>query len=744
MKNIFFLLLLIILQCDNKTLAQTNLVSGRVIEMGTNQKEQTVVGANVYWANTQNAVQTDVDGRFSIAAIGDNTRLVVSFVGYENDTINLEQGQNNFTVILQNGIELGVAEIRAKQGSTFISTLKPIKTEIITTQEIRKAACCNLSESFETNASVDVEYSDAVSGAKEIRLLGLDGVYVQMLTEGIPTLRGLASTFGLTYIPGAWLESIHITKGSGSVVNGYEPITGQINIEYQKPEKAPRLHLNLYGNQMGRAEMNLNLRQKIDESWSTMLLLHGANMNAKVDHNEDGFLDMPRTQTYTAINRWKYQGKKVESMFGLKGLLENRQAGQSVFDPKQPRTTTNGYGIGIDTRRAEAFAKTGLFLKKCHQSIGTMLSFVYHEQDMFFGLKNYDGKQLNFFANIIYESIIKDKGNGIKMGGSYMYDQYRETYNDTLYARTESVPGVFVEYTRKKKENFTAVVGLRADYHNLYGFQFTPRLHLRYQVTPNTTFRASAGRGFRVANIFAENTAIFASGRELELATGILPESAWNEGINLTQKIKIGEREGHFSVDLYRTDFENQLVTDVYSSTDKIRFYNLEGKSFANSIQAELGYEVLKGFDVKIAYKFDDVRTTFKGMVGTNGSTLMQVPFISRQKALLNLAYETPNKHWRFDFTTQWHGSKNLALNANTNDQTQMPTAPSHFILLGQITYAVKQWEFYAGGENLSNFTQKNPIANAGTPFANTFDASNVWGPVYGAMVYAGLRFTLE
>lgn len=735
-------------------------IEGQVAELTAEAQQQPIVGANVYWANSTVATTTDLNGHFSIAPLKGNNRLVISFIGYENDTLTLAENQNNLQILLHNGLDLQTIEIRAKQQGTFISELKPIKTEIISTQELRKAACCNLSESFETNASVEVNYADAVSGAKEIRMLGLDGAYSQILNEGIPSMRGLANTYGLLYVPGPWMHSIQITKGSGSVVNGYEPITGQINIEYKKPENSERLHLNFYTNHEWRADANANYTQRINKRWATMLLTHASHFGRRLDHNHDSFMDMPLNTIYTAMNRWKYQGEKMESMFGIKGVYDNRTGGQITFDESVPRSATdNGYGIGIKTKRMEAWAKTGFFFPAPYKSIGTMVSAVYHKQDMFFGLRDYKGEEVNFFANFIYQTRIVNCNNELKLGASYMYDRYAEQAATTFFIaepnglnlrRTESVPGAFVEYTRKSNnERFTLVLGTRLDYHNIYGLYYTPRMHLRYKLSPKTTLRASAGRGFRTTVLFAENIGAFANGRKMVFPyenrpdqtqrLTLKPEVAWNYGINLTQKFKLADREGFLSIDLYRTDFENQVIVDLFTNTAEIRFYNLNGKSFANSLQVETSCEILKGLDLKLAYKFDDVRSTYNGQQ-------YQVPYQSRHKALATLSYETPNKHWRFDYTTQWHGSRQLAPLANStqNENIAQLRSPDYFILNGQATFALKDWEFYVGAENLNNLTMHHPIANATQPFSNTFDATQIWGPIFGTMGYAGLRYTLK
>lgn len=721
-------------------------ISGTIYEPTTDGNSlQTVEGAYVRWAATTIGTVSDAKGEFKLARPDATTPLVVSLVGYATDTIPPSQVFEQMAISLRNNTQLQGVTITAHQTTSFVSSLETIKTEKISSDELRKAACCNLSESFETNATVEVSYSDAVSGAKEIRMLGLDGVYSAITTENIPNLRGLASTFGLSYIPGSWIDGIQVTKGIGSVTNGYESITGQINIEFKKPQdcERERLHLNLYGNQMGRLEANLNAASMVGKKWSTILLAGAARFADRPDANHDGFADIPQLSTLTVKNKWHYQGKHLEAQLGVQGLLEERTGGQLSFDRQQPRTTANGYGIGIDTRRAEAFGKLGILLPKSYQSVGNILSAIYHEQSMFFGLKTYHGTQQSVYYSSMYQSAVGgNEKQPFKVGISQQYDRYRETYNDTLFQRTENVSGAFAEYTNKTNDRLTVLAGLRADWHNLYGWFITPRLHLRYELSDKTSLRAAAGSGFKTANIFADNVALFASSRQLHInAPLLLPERAWNYGVNLYQKFTLDQREGSLSIDAYRTDFVQQVVVDVFSNPQQMLLYNLQGKSFANSLQAELQYELLRRWSVKAAYKIDDARTTYNGR-------LLNIPFVSRHKALLNTGYHTPNDRWRIDLTMQWYGRKYLTNSllpdaTTTNDNRLL--SPAYTVLLGQVTYALPpHWEWYIGGENLTNFRQHNLIVAADNPFGNNFDATNVWGPVMGAVIYAGMRLTIQ
>lgn len=743
--------------------AQT--IRGVVQEDTESSKPLPLPAANVYWAGTTQGTITDSLGRFSIERPANATQLVVSFVGFASDTI---QVTNQTFLRIRLAPVASLNEVEVKSGSTYISRAESAKIETITTKELLKAACCNLSESFETNASVDVSYSDAITGAKQVQMLGLDGTYVQINAENIPSIRGLSTTYGLSYVPGTWISSIDVGKGAGSVVNGYESITGQINVELQKPESSERLYLNTYINDMGRAEINLNLAQKLNKKWSTGLLLHSSRMGdeiaSKMDRNNDGFLDLPMSTQYNMVNRWKYNGSRLQSQFGIKALYDSRKGGQmnfynpqhqeldSVFIPNGSDHSGHGvdsgryevskkmyYGTGTETRRLEAFAKTAvLFPNTPYKGLGLILSATSHDQNSFFGINRYDGRQRTFYSNLIYQSIINTTNHQFKAGASYLLDSYDEMYKDSTFSRIESVPGIFGEYTFTVPEKFTAVAGLRTDFHNIYGTIVTPRLHLKYDLTPSTILRASAGKGFRVANPIAENTAVLISSRQLIVKGNLQPEKAWNYGINLTHEFSLLGRNGLLGVDLYRTDFVNQIITDMDTDPTQIAFYNLNGKSFANSAQLELQYQPLKALDVKIAYKYYDVQNTING-------ELIRRQFVSRDRFFFNVGYATKFEKWKFDFTSQWYGAKRIPGSSLTPDVWQQETfSPAYWLFNAQITKAFKKWDLYVGGENLGNFRQANPIIAANDPFGPNFDASLIWGPVYGRMIYAGMRFKIK
>lgn len=712
------------------------IVYGRTPDGG----QEALPGVNVYWADSDDGTVTDVHGAFHIHPHhpGQN-KLVFSFVGYQNDTLDIEEDMEGLKVVLTVSRALEGVEVVERTATSFISRTDPISTRVITTGELQKAACCNLSESFETSASVDVSYSDAVSGAKQIKLLGLAGKYSLIQTENIPNLRGLGSIFGLGFIPGPWMQSIQVSKGAASVKNGFESTTGQINVEFKKPSSDEKLHLNLYANDAGKLESNANVRWKVNENWGSMLLWHSEHLGNKIDMNGDGFLDLPLVQQYNVMNRWSYEkpGKRHFEI-GFSVLDERREAGQTAFYETESTLQDSLYQIMVNTRRYQVFSKNGFILRRPATSIGIIASATYHDQESIYGFNTFDATQTSLYLNSAYESYIWNTNQTIKLGASLQYDKYDETFRAVDMVREEVVPGLFSEFTFCGGEKFTLLAGLRADFHNLYGTFFTPRMHLKFAPREDFIVRASAGKGYRTPYVIAENPWILASSRNLITLEAPEMEEAWNYGINATRYIDVLGRELRISLDAYRTDFVNQLVVDLDRDPYAIYTYNLEGKSYANSIQLEAHYEVLRNLEMTAAIRYNDVKTTTDGR-------LQSKPLVNTYKALLSLSWQSPMKRWQGDLTAQFNGSSRLpSTEAYPEEYRRGDTGPAYTIILGQVTRNFKTWNVYLGVENLLDFVQKDPILAYDMPFSPYFDAASSWGPIHGRKIYLGLRYTLQ
>ncbi len=708
-------------------------IEGIVVEIGKEGKEIPVVGANVFFPGTAVGAISDATGMFHIDKPSENvSSIVISYIGYRNDTINAAGTDNK--IILKKSVTLNEVIVNGQKADSYISSMNPLKTEVLTSTELRKNACCNLAESFESNPTVDVSFTDAVTGVKKIQMLGLSGIYVQTMTDVLPTIRGLAINNGMNWIPGPWVESIQLNKGTGSVANGFESITGQINVELKKPETAERFFINLYGNTEERGEINLQFAHRFNKKLSTMLLVSGSQMQNLHDGNGDSFMDQPDFKQLQLMNRWKFlAGKHLEGMFGVKLVFDSRNGGQ------MPGHIHNGgilYKTEMEVNRQEVFCKTSYNPQKVYQSLGLQLSGINHEQTGFFGLKNYFGTEKTLYVNLIWQSIIGNTKHKYRTGTTFFADHTSEVF-DTIYAGYKNnIPGAFFEYTFDDLKNFSMVIGLRSDYVN-ENLQITPRLHIRYAVTKSATLRMSVGRGFRAVNLFAENPAIMATSRKIIFTEKLNLESAWNGGLNFTKCFYIKNREATFSLDLYRTQFVNQVVLDYDQSPQFIYISNLHGQSFANSFQASFNFFLIEKLEIRLAYKYNDVQQTID-------SVLMQKPLSPKHRALFNAAYSLKN-HWKFDATLQWVGAQRIPSTLSNPEKFRLPAnSPSYFRLLGQITYIKHRWEFYIGGENLNDFIQEAPIISAEEPFGPYFDSSMVWGPLTGRTVYAGIRFTLK
>ncbi|MET3731095.1 TonB-dependent receptor domain-containing protein [Moheibacter stercoris] len=665
-------------------------------------------------------------------------------------TMNDESGEEGLEDLPTDdaSIQLGTANISGNKAASLFDKKAAGLTENISDKELLKAACCNLSESFETNATVDVSYSNAVSGTKQLKMLGLDQKYVLMTKELLPEIRGIANAYGLNFIPGRWIQSIQLVKGAGTVTNGYESMVGHINTELYKSHDKAKTSLNFFADINTRFEGNFVHNDNINEKWTQSILLHGNATTNRQDHNDDGFMDTPIGKNVNLSYLLNYEDLEksgIATHFGVNYLTDHRLAGQMDFQEDVDKGTTNNYGIGVDIQRFQFWNKTGyVFEGKPYQSIGWMNQFNYHEQESYFGLRTYDAEQRTFYSNLIFESIISNTAHKFKTGLSFLYDHYDELYNKNSFKRTETVPGGFFEYTYGD-DKWTIVAGARVDLHNLAGTQFTPRLNVKYDVTPKTILRASAGRGFRTANIFADSQNYFASNREIEILPnadgeiyGLEPEIAWNYGISLQQEFRIFGRKSTVVADLFRTDFQKQVVMDLDNSAQKILFYNLDGDSYANSLQVQWDFQPIRRLDAKIAYKFYDTKTDY-----INGSD--ELPFTPQHRGFLNLAYATMRKangsQWSFDTTLQWVGEQRLPNTAGNPHEFHIPEyGESYFQLNAQIAKNFnKVIRVYVGGENLLGYTQHNPIIDAQNPFGNYFDGGMVYAPVMPANFYIGL-----
>lgn len=764
LKGNFFFSCFVIMVLPFLSFSQST-VDGVVMEPNGN-KTIALPGANVYWMNSQIGTVTDVKGNFSIPFFGKYNTLIISYVGFESDTLDIREPRKIRHILKPSNTldEVVVQQQRNAVEKTFFSAQNVVT---INSAELLKAACCNLSESFETNPAIDVNFSDALTGTKQIQMLGLTSPYLLITQENIPMVRGASQAYGLTFTPGTWVESIQITKGAGSVVNGYESISGQINTELVKPMTDKRLFVNGYANQNGRLELNTHLNHKLTDKWSTGLYIHGNQRRQKEDGNDDGFLDAPLANQINIMNRWQYQNPETGwvSFINLRYLNDEKQVGEVDFNADNwvrlrsaPNADTpeglalsaaEGWGSEIDTRRFDTSVKLGyVFPELPFQSIGFQASYSNHQQESYFGFNRYDINHNSVYSNLLFNSIIGDTRNKFTTGLTFAYDSYDELVYTTDFGREDVSGGAFFEYAYENLEKVSLTAGLRVDTHNRLGTFVTPRLHVRYTPWELGSLRGSFGRGRRAANIFAENQQLFGSSRQIQLMDeggsiyGLDAEDAWNYGISFLQGFVFLNRKGNVSLDYYRTDFRNQIVVD-WENPRAISFYNLDGESYANSFQVEVNHEILENVEVRMAYKYYDVATDYR-------SGRLQKPLQAQNRFFVNLGYETKPKEngslWKFDYTVHTQGEQRLPnTDVNPSQFRLGDFADGYSVMNAQVTKVFStKFEVYLGGENLSNFRQPNPILGLDDPFGENFDTSIVYAPIMGRMFYLGFRFKVQ
>ncbi len=743
MKNV---VLIVVLFCFSASFSQQSL-KGKVKTYLDKKNSEPLFGVDVYLSNSNIGDVTDEKGNFSIVgSISLPDTLILRASGHYTDTvyIDVQDIGQRFEIILFPEFVTEEVVIRAKRDDSNILKLSPRNVESLNEGELRKAACCNLSESFETNATVDVSLSDGVSGSKRIQMMGLNGRYTQLQFENIPFMHNVDQAFGLGGVPGTWIQSIQITKGTGTVTNGYESMVGLINLEYLKPDNIDRLYVNVYGNVQGKADVNLHGGKELNEKWSSAWFLHWDSQLVENDRNEDGFRDMPIGNHFVAMNRWKYKAPLFRAQFGVKAHYSDKMGGQLGYNRYTPDQGL--YGVAIRNLGAEAFGKTGfLFRDNEFSSIGVVYYAKYSTTNTMFGNRSLEAEERRGYTNFMYETILGNTNHKLKAGASFVYDDLRQTMTDVLpndtstriLNRTELVPGTFAEYTYQGVLS-TVVLGWRSDYHNLYGFQHCPRANFKYSITEDMDFRLTGGRGFRVSNYAVDNLSLMATNTPWRIDEEINPEVSWNFGVSYFLEFEVFDRKATWTADFYHTFFENQLIADRDESTEYIVIRNLNGQSFSNAFQTDLKLEPFPRFEVKTAYKFLDVRATM-------GGRLEEQLMVPKHRGFINLSYETRNTRWEYDATLSIFGMRRLARvelpsGALSNDNV----ADIVPMLSGQITRRFRKFELYVGGENLLDYRLKDPIINVENPFDRTFDATRVYAPIFGVNVYAGIRLSIN
>lgn len=725
------------------TSAAAQTITGKV----TNDKKEPLSGASIFWIGTSIGVNTSSAGEFEISTKDIITKkLIASYINHLSDTIEITS-QKFIEFNLWETNTLSEVVVQGQRDGVIISDINPIKVEQITQTELTKAACCDLAGCFETQTTVQPQTTNVITNSKELRILGLSGVYNQVLIDGFPMIQGLSYTYGISSVPGTLVDNIYVSKGANSVLQGYESISGQINVETKEPDNTDQLLLNAYMNSFGEKHFNANYAFK-KEKWSNLTALHTIQPAAKIDRDNDNFLDLPLLTRYLISNKWKYGDENESgwsSRVGIRIYNEQRTGGQYSFNTLSDKGSTRVYGQDVAIVQPELWTKTGYRFNENHYIV--FFGSAYHqEQNSFFGTVKYNARQTTIYNNIQYELTYGE--HVIKTGISYRHLQLNETiaFTDTFlrrtyagdYQRIENIPGFFAENTmRFFSDKLTWIAGIRGDDHNQFGLRITPRTLLKYDITPRTILRANVGTGWRTVNLFSENIGLLVSSRDIIFTEQLRPEQAINYGINFTQKFEtINENlSGYISADYYRTDFQNQFFPDYDTDPTKAFIKNFTGTSISNGFQAELYLKIFNRFEVKTGYNFLDVYRKI-------GATKELLPFNPSHKVLTTFSYKPLTDKLHVDVNLHWYGEQRLPDTQSNPIEYQRPDfSRPYTIINAQFTYNFRKLELYTGCENIFDFRQLQPIISWQDPFGPYFDTSSVWGPTRGREIYIGFRF---
>lgn len=752
MKTLFFGLFVIVLLPNS--LAQ-NFVSGIVQDEFGLPLER----VEIFWQEYPDyKVYTTTEGEFTIAFREQAKNLVVSYSGFSTLVFEATSTQKDYIIVLNTTENLTEVVLSIVPQTSFRKKSSTLNSLIMQEDELKKAACCNLSESFETNATVDVRYSDAILGSRQVNMLGLNSPYIYISKNSLPIARGASQAFGLAFVPGTWVSEIEIISGVNSVTDGFEAIAGQIDVTFKEPDLKEPLFVNFFASEDARFEANVHFNQKVAKDLNTSLFIHGSTRTAENDRNEDQFLDSPIGEQLNLLNSWSFTPKKsnLHGQLNLNFVNDRKQSGEVGFSPSQHQLGNEVWGAEIKTQKMDVDTDWIYQLSEENKSFFELnASFRYHNQESYYGQRNFDIEQKHWVSKLTYETLFPETENRFLVGIQYMRDDFNEVvgFQDlTQFTRVDHNFGSFTEYTHQFSNKLSLTSGVRLDYHNQIGVFITPKMHFKYQLFDKTLLKSSAGRGRRIANIFSENQRFMASNRNFIILPsnetnnrnvyGLEAEDAWTFGFNFQQGFEIFDRCGELIIDAYSTQFSNQVVVDLDRNTQQVVFYNLEGKSFSNILQIDVNYNLIEDLHLRGSYKHYQVKTDFIS------GRLFQ-PLQPENRAFVNLSYQLNNKNeettWKFDATYNWTGKQRLPFTGANSEANQLAEFSNPFSTVNtQITKLLSEkFEVYLGLENIFNYKQKNPILGADDPFGSEFDASLIYAPIFGRMFYAGLRFSL-
>ncbi len=728
MRNIIILLIFTGIQVNY---AQN--LSGNVLD----QQQKAMQGVVVNWMGTNIGTTTNENGYFRIPRNSNNQFLVLSYVGFVKDTFEIPADEIFSILHLKEGIQLDAVEVEGNRSSNTFSRINPLNIEGLEKKEFKKAACCSLSESFQTSNAVDVSYTNAATGTKEIQFLGLRGLYTQLLIENRPVFSGILSTMGYELIPGTWLDRVDIQKGASTAMYGAQSMAGAINVQLKKPHDDFPVYANLFGDLHGRLEANLHLNKKWSDKNASGIYINGTFHDATKDHNGDSFQDDARVNRFNGMIRNTFFSNTWEGQLNAQGTIEKRKSGQLISE--------SPYLIDQEISHLNLSGNLGFVdFRQELQNAGSIYDLSYSKISSQFGSKKFEADEKRAFVQLFYNQPFKDGIHQIMMGPAFQYNEAEEIWQNDTIKYNETIAGVFMDYSFRNNlhldNSFSLTFSQRLDVINGERILYMPRINARYLFAEDWTLRASAGRGYRFARIFSDHTSLFATSKIWDIQSFPEIETSWNTGLNIVGKPYINGKELTINVDAYYTWFDDQLIVDLDQNYGSVHVYSLDGRSFAFQTIATLSYPVHDRIDVKIGGKFTDSQSEFKKGIRQN----LLVP---KYRGLVSLDFESGNKKWLWNVTTVYVGKMRLADKVNVPHELihhHTGFSDDYILMQTQLNFTFHDWEFYTGIENLLNYTQHEAIIDAKNPNGNYFNAAEVFAPVSGIKPYIGIKWKLR
>ena len=731
--------------------AQEQIVKGIVLFEGI-----PLEGASVIVKDFNFGTITDASGAFSLSLSNiKNPKITISYLGYKSFNLKITKISNdlgNIELVSDDKLDEVVISGTLKPVSRLKS---PVSVEVYAESFFKANPTSSIFEALDIINGVRPQLNCNVCSTGDIHINGQEGSYTMILIDGLPTVSGLSSVYGLSGIPQSLIERIEIIKGPASTLYGSEAIGGVINLITKIPENASRFSFDSFTSNWGDLNLDLGHQYRLSKKINGLLGVNYFKYSNPVDNNSDGFTDLTLQDRISVFNKLNI-GKRLS--FASRFVYEDRWGGEMNWNP----TFRGGnlvYGESIYTSRVELF---GTY--KFNNEISFQFSFNDHNQNSVYGTTLFKADQSIAFGQFIWNRTIKK--HDLVIGAAYRFTFYDDnttaTFNEFLGINKEEItqlPGVFIQDEIKFNELNSLLLGFRYDYNSIHGTIFTPRLNYKISNQDlSSILRISIGSGYRIAQIFTEDHAALTGARDVVFLNDLDPETSWN--INLNYVYKMYLKQGHilnFDASIFRTDFSNKILPNYDTDPNLIIFDNLSGKSVTQGISLNFNSVFQNGLRISLGATYIDSYIDSKG--------LKTIPYLTEKfQGVWNIKYEFQKSNITLDFTGTITGPLKLPLLGDLDPRSQF--SPTFNIINLQLT---KGWnnsyELYGGVKNILNFTPAdNSIARAfdpfdrevkfdasgaaqvspGNPYALTFDPSYVYASNQGSRFFIGFRYYLN